>query len=720
MSSLNDNVNDGIAALALMAPAAPVFTVGEVDGGGRLIARGSAEAGALVSLTWPNGDGDEVRADATGHWQLESVAVQNEGAVVVSVANEVGSSVEVVVNYFDTQAPQAPGIRLSGADADGHIHASGTAEAGAEVIINWPDGRTVSRTIANEYGNWSMVSPTVQVEGVVSASVKDAAGNYSPETMVVYVDTTAPRAPIVETVADSDANGRIDVSGMAEIDSVVRITWPNGQDSYITTDGAGHWALESPAVQTSGTIKVVAVDQAGNYSDAATFAYVDITAPKAPILSVNDGDADNKLNASGTAEVGSTVTITWPNGDISTIVTDGAGGWSLESKNMQGSGQVRATATDEVGNMSNPAVVNYLDKTVPVAPGLSLHSDSGFSQNDRVTNAAQVDVSGLEADGGWQYMVDNGAWLTGRGSSFALSEGAHAYTVRQTDAAANLSAVSTPVVYTLDTTVAAPKFELDTDNFWNAPFGTRRDETFAVSDVEAGGRWEYQVDGGAWLAGVGGGFEPSFYQHTYAVRQVDAAGNLSAASAATSYYYHDNRDAAAVPATVLHLQASDVAPPVSEEVLLPDGSGSGMFFNGVTIGYNGTTRIDTVVLDGTGAVWDLNNSGSQVWSFERINLGADGGNTLTVGMSDIVKMSGTDLFNGNNGWRGLAVSESRHQVILDGVAGDIVNLSQRNGVWTDTHTTATNGGHTFAVWNAGGVDGAQLLIDQLLTVHQNI
>ena len=57
---------------------------------------------------------------------------------------------------------------------------------------------------------------------------------------------------------------------------------------------------------------------------------------------------------------------------------------------------------------------------------------------DGTTNIDAVNVSDLESGGSWQYQVDGaGAWLTGSGSSFQLSDGLHSYLVRQTDQAGN-------------------------------------------------------------------------------------------------------------------------------------------------------------------------------------------------------------------------------------------------------------------------------------------
>jgi Ca2+-binding RTX toxin-like protein len=68
----------------------------------------------------------------------------------------------------------------------------------------------------------------------------------------------------------------------------------------------------------------------------------------------------------------------------------------------------------------------------------------------------QIQVSGLEAGGSWQYSTDNGSsWTAGSGSSFTLAEGSYAASVikvRQTDLAGNLSNTVSGAAITVDST----------------------------------------------------------------------------------------------------------------------------------------------------------------------------------------------------------------------------------------------------------------------------
>ncbi len=144
---------------------------------------------------------------------------------------------------------------------------------------------------------------------------------------------------------------------------------------------------------------------------------------------------------------------------------------------------------------------------------------------------------------------------------------------------------------------------------------------------------------------------------------------------------------------------------------------------------DGGSGIDTLALDGAGITLDLtaiaNQGGSapsgasRIESIERIDLTGTGSNTLILGLSDVLDMAGMNSFNNANGWADgtydLAAGgangvdpERRHQLVIDGDAGDTVNASGWTAVGNVTYDSVT-----YNVYNQG--DHAQLLIDTAVT-----
>ena len=143
-------------------------------------------------------------------------------------------------------------------------------------------------------------------------SIRDS-GNTSEEATTTVKDTTAPEAPTVNDVTSEDTT----ISGTAEPGSTVTVTFPDGTTATGTVDDEGNYTVEIPSnVDLKGDeeIVVTSTDKEGNVSEEATTTVTDTTAPEAP--TVNDVTSED-TQISGTAEPGSTVTVTFP--DLSLI-----------------------------------------------------------------------------------------------------------------------------------------------------------------------------------------------------------------------------------------------------------------------------------------------------------------------------------------------------------------------------------------------------------------
>jgi hypothetical protein len=136
---------------------------------------------------------------------------------------------------------------------------------------------------------------------------------------------------------------------------------------------------------------------------------------------------------------------------------------------------------------------------------------------------------------------------------------------------------------------------------------------------------------------------------------------------------------------------------------------------------DGGSGVDKIVLSGSGLTFDLSkvanqaagnpNGGSRIDSIEAIDLTGLGNNTLVLSAKDVMDMADMNLYNSGNGWTGLDASVTRHQLRVDGNAGDVIKLTNE---WVAVKSTATVGGITYKVYNAG--TGAQLLVNAAMTI----
>ncbi|MDK9704379.1 MAG: FG-GAP-like repeat-containing protein, partial [Sulfuritalea sp.] len=136
---------------------------------------------------------------------------------------------------------------------------------------------------------------------------------------------------------------------------------------------------------------------------------------------------------------------------------------------------------------------------------------------------------------------------------------------------------------------------------------------------------------------------------------------------------------------------------------------------------DGGSGIDTLATVGAGVTVNLGaianqggataSSASRIESIERVDLTGSGSNSLVITAADVVDMAGMNSFNNGNGWSGLGTTVSRHQLVVDGNAGDAVYFADA-GNWTQAGTV-TNNAITYSVFNHNSV-AAQVLVPDVL------
>ena len=373
------NVDSAPAVITVdgVAPAAPV-----IDPSNGTEISGTAEAGATVILT--DGGGNPIgqaTADGSGNWTFTPGTPLANGTVINAVAQDpAGNTSGPASVTVDAIAPPAPVI-----DPSNGVVISGTAEAGATVILTDGNGNPIGQVTADGSGNWAFTPATPLANGtVINALAQDAAGNNSSPTSAT-VDSLAPAAPVIDP-----SNGSV-IAGTAEAGATVILTDGNGNPiGQVTADGSGNWAFTPATPLANGTvINALAQDAAGNNS-SPTSATVDSLAPAAPVIDPSNGSV-----IAGTAEAGATVILTDGNGNpIGQVTADGSGNWSFTPGTPLANGTVvNAVAQDAAGNTSGPASTT-VDSVAPAAPVIDP------SNGSVIAGTAEAGATVILTDGG--------------------------------------------------------------------------------------------------------------------------------------------------------------------------------------------------------------------------------------------------------------------------------------------------------------------------------
>ncbi|HBO5186892.1 TPA: BapA prefix-like domain-containing protein [Pseudomonas aeruginosa] len=367
----------GSTTVDAIAPATPTVNL---SNGSSL--SGTAEPGSTVILTDGNGNPiAEVTADGSGNWTYTPSTPIANGTVVNVVAQDAaGNSSPPATVTIDSSAPPAPVINPSNG-----TEISGTAEAGATVILTDGGGNPIGQATADGSGNWTFTPGTPLANGtVINAVAQDPAGNTSGPASVT-VDAIAPPAPVIDP-----SNGVV-ISGTAEAGATVILTDGNGNPiGQVTADGSGNWAFTPATPLANGTvINALAQDAAGNNS-SPTSATVDSLAPAAPVIDPSNGSV-----IAGTAEAGATVILTDGNGNpIGQVTADGSGNWSFTPGTPLANGTVvNAVAQDAAGNTSGPASTT-VDSVAPAAPVIDP------SNGSVIAGTAEAGATVILTDGG--------------------------------------------------------------------------------------------------------------------------------------------------------------------------------------------------------------------------------------------------------------------------------------------------------------------------------
>ncbi|MDC4716672.1 Ig-like domain-containing protein, partial [Acinetobacter baumannii] len=649
-SSVNDTQT---YTLDTTAPNAPV--IDPVNGTDPIT--GTAEPGSTVTVTYPDGSTKTVVAGPDGTWTVPNPGL-NDGDEVTAVATDpAGNTSGPGTAIVDAVAPTVALNDVLTNDSTPAL--TGTVnDPTATVVVN-VDGIDYP-AVNNGDGTWTLADNTLPVltDGphTITVTATDAAGNAGTDTGVVTVDTAAPNTAGVTFTIDSvtadnvinasEAAGNVTITGVlknipADATNTAVTVVINGVTYNATVDKtAGTWTVSVPGsgltADADKTIdaKVTFTDAAGNSSsvnDTQTYT-IDTTAPAAPVIDpVNGTDP-----ITGTAEPGSTVTVTYPNGDTATVVAGPDGSWSVPNPGLNDGDEVEAIATDPAGNPSLPGTAT-VDAVGPNTDGVNFTVDSVTADN--VINASEasgnVTVTGVlknvPADAantvvtvvinGQTYTatVDStaGTWTVSVSGSDLTADADKTIDAKVTftDAAGNSSSVNDTQTYTVDT-VAPNAPVLDPINATD-PVSGQAEPGSTVTVTYPDGTTATVVAGtdGSWSVPNPGNLVDG---DTVTATATDPAGNTSLPGTGTV--------------------SADITAPV---VALDD-----VLTNDSTPALTGTVNdpTATVVVNVDGVDYPAVNNGDGTWTLADNTLPtlADGPHTITVTATDAAGNVGND------------------------------------------------------------------------------
>ncbi len=435
-------------------------------------------------------------------------------------------------------------------------------------------------------GSWTATVPedVVLEEGEeITAVQTDVSGNTSDEDTETIHDTTAPDAPVIDSVEPGDTT----ITGTGEPGATVTITYPDGTTQEVTVDKDGNWTATVPegiVLEEGDKVTAVQTDAVGNTGDKATETVHDTTAPDAPVINpIEPGDT----TITGSGEPGATVTITYPDDTTQEVTVDKDGNWTAtvpEGIVLEEGDKVTAVQTDDVGNTGDKATETVHDITPPPAPVI----DPVEAGDTTITGTGEpgATVTITYPDGTTQYVeVDKeGNWTVTVPEGVTLEDGDEIIAT-QTDLGGNTGAPDSETVH--DTTAPdAPKAEpvasedktiTGTGEPGATVVITFPDGTTAEGTVKDDGTWTVDIPA---TVDLEGGEELT-------LTQTDEAGNKSEPATVTI------KDATAPDAPVIY--------PIYEGDTTINGTGeSGAV---VTITYpNGTTQRTVVDENGNWSV----------------------------------------------------------------------------------------------------------------------
>ncbi|UXH77086.1 hypothetical protein [Roseateles amylovorans] len=215
--------------------------------------------------------------------------------------------------------------------------------------------------------------------------------------------------------------------------------------------------------------------------------------------------------------------------DNSTVWVTGEGQSIPADAISRGVHAVTVAQVDDQGQIGDFAKIAVRVHVPNSSPELALINDTGMSPTDGLTHDGTISVTGLANDAPWYYRVNGSAtWTLGTHAQIpaeALKDGSNVVEVYQQGDDPDTVVIKTLVVQLDQTAPDAPVLTINSA----APV-LNASGSVNLSQLEAGGTWEWRVDGGDWHHGQGSALPSTDLlqgSQRVDVRQTDGAGNVS-------------------------------------------------------------------------------------------------------------------------------------------------------------------------------------------------
>ncbi|HAB1660553.1 TPA_asm: Ig-like domain repeat protein [Salmonella bongori] len=293
----------------------------------------------------------------------------------------------------------------------------GSTAPNATVIIKM-NGISVGQAVADGLGNFTFTVSEELTDGTYNLEAEAATADASGSTKLVFTIDSVTDKPTFELAPESSIPGHKGLTptltpsivGTAEENAKVDIYVGNKLVASVDVDKDGKWIYEfkdNELTEGENSIKVVAVDKAGNKNETADSIITDTIPPEKPTLELDDssdsGVKDDGITNStlptfiGVAEPGSTVSLYLGLKHLGDVIVAKDGSWSytLTTPLKDGEYNLIATATDIAGHTSETTSLPFtIDTRISYfSAAIDAADDSGIV-GDNVTNNVRPTFTG--------------------------------------------------------------------------------------------------------------------------------------------------------------------------------------------------------------------------------------------------------------------------------------------------------------------------------------